>query len=60
VEQSKLGEWSIEDEGEYEKIDRDIYRSMLSAVKIMATEAVNARHGHQRWAWQHNLTGIGM
>jgi hypothetical protein len=33
VERSKTGEWSIEDEGEYEKIDRYITRSMLSAAK---------------------------
>jgi hypothetical protein len=29
----KTGEWSLEDEGDYEKIDRDITQSMLSAAK---------------------------
>jgi hypothetical protein len=33
VERSKSGDWSIEDEGEYEKISRNITRSMLSAAK---------------------------
>jgi hypothetical protein len=33
MERSKTGEWSLDDEGEYEKIDRDITRAMLSAAK---------------------------
>jgi hypothetical protein len=33
TERSKTGDWSIEDENVYEKIDRDITRSMLSAAK---------------------------
>jgi hypothetical protein len=60
VERSKSGEWSIEDEGEYEKIDQDFTRSMLSAAKSMGIEAGNKHNGHQRWAWQLNPSGIGM
>jgi hypothetical protein len=33
MERSKTSEWIIEDESDYEKIDRDITRSMLSAAK---------------------------
>jgi hypothetical protein len=33
MERSETGDWSLDDEGEYEKIDRDITRSMLSAAK---------------------------
>jgi hypothetical protein len=33
MERSKTGDWSIEDESGYEKIDRDITRSMTSAAK---------------------------
>jgi hypothetical protein len=33
MERSKTGDWSIEDEIGYDKIDRDITRSMLSAAK---------------------------
>jgi hypothetical protein len=33
MERSKTGDWSIEDESGYEKIDRDITRPMLSAAK---------------------------
>jgi hypothetical protein len=33
MERSKTGDWSIEDESGYEKIDRDTTRSMLSAAK---------------------------
>jgi hypothetical protein len=33
MERSKTGDWSIEDESGYEKIDRDITRSMLSSAK---------------------------
>jgi hypothetical protein len=33
MERSKTGDWIIEDESEYEKIDRDITLSMLSAAK---------------------------
>jgi hypothetical protein len=33
MDRSRTGDWSLEDEGEYEKIDRDIMRSMLSAAK---------------------------
>jgi hypothetical protein len=33
MERSKTGDWTIEDESDYAKIDRDITRSMLSAAK---------------------------
>jgi hypothetical protein len=33
MEENKTGEFSLNDEGEYEKVDRDITRSMLSAAK---------------------------
>jgi hypothetical protein len=33
MERSKTGDWSIEDESSYKKIDREITRSMLSAAK---------------------------
>jgi hypothetical protein len=33
MERSKTGEWSLDDEGKYEKIDRDITQSMLIAAK---------------------------
>jgi hypothetical protein len=33
MERSKTGDWLLEDEGEYEKTDRDSTRSMLSATK---------------------------
>jgi hypothetical protein len=33
MERSKTSDWIIEDESDYEKIDRDITRSMLSAAK---------------------------
>jgi hypothetical protein len=33
MERSKTGDWSLEDEGGYKKIYRDIIRSMLSAAK---------------------------
>jgi hypothetical protein len=48
MERSKTGDWSLEDEGGYEKIDRDVTRSMLSAAKSVVTEEENARHGHRR------------
>jgi hypothetical protein len=33
MERSITGDWSLEDEGEYEKIDRAITRYMLTAAK---------------------------
>jgi hypothetical protein len=51
MEQSKTDEWSLDDEDEYEKIERYITRSMISAAKSAVIEAGNARHDHRHWAW---------
>jgi hypothetical protein len=59
MERSKRGDWSIEDESGYEKIDRDITRSMLCDTKSAVIVEENARHGHQPWVWQRILSGTG-
>jgi hypothetical protein len=58
TERSNSKEWSILDEDDYEKIDRDITRSMLSAAK--SVEVIkNGHHGRKRSKWLHNQSGIG-
>jgi hypothetical protein len=52
AERNNLKEWSILDQDDYEKIDRDITRSMLSAAKKcgskkkMGTMVASARNGY--------------
>jgi hypothetical protein len=41
-------EWLILDENDYEKIDRDITRSMLSVARKCGSNNKNGRHGRQR------------
>jgi hypothetical protein len=53
-------EWSILDEDDYEKIDRDITRSMLSAARKCGSNTRNERHGCQRLEWLPKQSGIGM
>jgi hypothetical protein len=59
MERSKTGDWTIEDESDYEKIDRDITRLMLSAAKKCGNRSKNKHDGHQPWAWRRNLSGTG-
>jgi hypothetical protein len=49
MERSKTGNWTIEDESGYEKIDRDITRSMLSAAKKCGN------HSKKRTPWSPAL-----
>jgi hypothetical protein len=49
MERSKTGDWTIEDESDYEKIDRDITRSMLSAAKKCGI------HSKKRTPWSPAL-----
>jgi hypothetical protein len=58
-DRSNSKEWSILDEDNYEKIDLDITRSMLSAAKSVEVKTKNGHHGLQRSVWLRKQPGIG-